>query len=134
MDTNKRIARAMLNKSFAEAKELVFKSLYAKSSLALDEARYTVANAIFNEAELDEMAQTAERKKETDREEKKLTGTLAKRSKAWREHPEKGSSGERDAEHEFDKARDARWKSQEKADMEKTSKKMYGKGGKVVKK
>ena len=50
MDINKRIARAMLNKSFAEAKELVFKSLYAKSSLALDEARYTVANAIFNEA------------------------------------------------------------------------------------
>ena len=50
MDTNKRIARAMLKKSFAEAKELVFKSLYAKASLALDEARYTVANAIFNEA------------------------------------------------------------------------------------
>ena len=50
MDINKRIARAMLNKSFAEAKELVFKSLYAKSSLALDEARYAVANAIFNEA------------------------------------------------------------------------------------
>jgi hypothetical protein len=50
MDTNKRIARAMLKKSFAEAKELVFKSLYAKASLALDEARYAVANAIFNEA------------------------------------------------------------------------------------
>lgn len=50
MDTNKRIARAMLNKSFAEAKELVFKSLYAKSSLALDEARYAVANSVFNEA------------------------------------------------------------------------------------
>ena len=50
MDINKRIARAMLNKSFAEAKELVFKSLYAKSSLALDEARYEVANSVFNEA------------------------------------------------------------------------------------
>jgi len=180
MDTNKLIAKALLNKSFSEAKELVFKSLYAKSSLALDEARYDVANSVFNEAkkspatsvpagasedkfkaardtvkkagykaklgkgvpagamkeeaELDEMAQTAERKKETDREEEKLTGTLAKRSKTWREHPDKGSSGERDAEHEFDKARDARWKSQETADMEKTSKDLYGKGGKIIKK
>ena len=50
MDTNKLIAKALLNKSFAEAKELVFKSLYAKSSLALDEARYEVANSVFNEA------------------------------------------------------------------------------------
>ena len=50
MDTNKLIAKALLNKSFAEAKELVFKSLYAKSSLALDEARFAVANGVFNEA------------------------------------------------------------------------------------
>ena len=50
MDTNKHIAKALLNKSFAEAKELVFKSLYAKASLALDEARFAVANAVFNEA------------------------------------------------------------------------------------
>lgn len=50
MNTTKRIARAMLNKSFVEAKELVFKSLYAKASLAMDEARYAVANAVFNEA------------------------------------------------------------------------------------
>lgn len=50
MDTNKLIAKALLNKSFSEAKELVFKSLYAKSSLALDEARYEVANSVFNEA------------------------------------------------------------------------------------
>jgi hypothetical protein len=50
MDTNKLIAKALLNKSFSEAKELVFKSLYAKSSLALDEARYDVANSVFNEA------------------------------------------------------------------------------------
>ena len=50
MDTNKHIAQALLNKSFAEAKELVFKSLYAKASLALDEARFAVANSVFNEA------------------------------------------------------------------------------------
>jgi hypothetical protein len=50
MDTNKQIAKALLNKSFAEAKELVFKSLYAKASLALDEARFAVANGVFNEA------------------------------------------------------------------------------------
>jgi len=50
MDTNKHIAKALLNKSFAEAKELVFKSLYAKASLALDEARFVVANGVFNEA------------------------------------------------------------------------------------
>ena len=50
MDTNKHIAKALLNKSFAEAKELVFKSLYAKASLALDEARFAVATAVFNEA------------------------------------------------------------------------------------
>jgi len=49
MDTNKKIAKAMLNKNFVEAKELVFKSLYAKASLAMDEARYDVANSVFNE-------------------------------------------------------------------------------------
>ena len=50
MDTHKQIAKALLNKTFAEAKELVFKSLYAKASLALDEARFAVANSVFNEA------------------------------------------------------------------------------------
>jgi hypothetical protein len=58
MDTHKKIAKALVNKSFAEAKELVFKSLYAKASLALDEARFAVANAVFNEAteQLDEVS------------------------------------------------------------------------------
>lgn len=50
MDSTKRIAKAVLNKSFAEAKEGVFKLLYAKASLALDEARLEVANGVFNEA------------------------------------------------------------------------------------
>lgn len=49
MDTTKHIAKAVLNKSFAEAKELVFKSLYARASLALDEARLEVAQSVFNE-------------------------------------------------------------------------------------
>jgi hypothetical protein len=53
MDTHKKIAKALVNKSFAEAKELVFKSLYAKASLALDEARFAVANGVFNAVEED---------------------------------------------------------------------------------
>jgi len=48
MDTIKKITKAVLNKNFAEAKDLLFKNLYAKASLSLDEARYSVANAVFN--------------------------------------------------------------------------------------
>lgn len=50
MDSTKRIAKALINKNFAEAKEEVFKLLYAKASLALDEARFVVATGVFNEA------------------------------------------------------------------------------------
>jgi hypothetical protein len=53
MDTTKHIAKAVLNKSFAEAKELVFKSLYARASLALDEARLEVAQSVFNTVQED---------------------------------------------------------------------------------
>lgn len=198
MDTNKRIARAMLNKSFAEAKELVFKSLYAKSSLALDEARYAVANAIFNEAkkpttysvpagaseeefakaraanpyrvrllhpgkpagapadkavkeeaELDEMAQTAERKAEVKKK-------MAKMGKAKDKSSEKlQKMYDRYAEKDYGTAKGAeeksRWEKAETASAKKhlspmykladQSKKeredktrLYGKGGKVVKK
>ena len=118
MDINKRIARAMLNKSFAEAKELVFKSLYAKSSLALDEARYTVANAIFNEAELDEMAMTKARENQLGR--KMVTQSTAQmRSFGTSKHPsEYRKSGE----------------LQKQYDKEDKSKKTYGINGKVVKK
>lgn len=57
MDTTKKIARAVLNKNFAEAKELVFKSLYARASLSLDEARYAVADAVFNgQEQIDEIS------------------------------------------------------------------------------
>lgn len=48
MDTTKQLAKAVINKNFAEAKDIVFKSLYARASLALDEARYTVAQSIYN--------------------------------------------------------------------------------------
>ncbi len=51
MDTIKKITKAVLNKNFAEAKDLLFKNLYAKASLSLDEARYSVANAVFNGVE-----------------------------------------------------------------------------------
>ena len=48
---NKKIIQALALKNFSEAKELVFKSLYAKSALALDEARIEVANGVFNNTE-----------------------------------------------------------------------------------
>jgi hypothetical protein len=160
MDTHKKIAKALVNKSFAEAKELVFKSLYAKASLALDEARFAVANAVFNEAktapdtgvpagaskdkmkaardtvkkagykaklgkgvpagamkeeaELDEMAQTAAR-------EKQWSGQLRKTEKQL----SKDSTPSLRRKHE---------KLFLKGMGERHSKKLYGRGGKVVKK
>jgi hypothetical protein len=126
MDTNKHIAKALLNKSFAEAKELVFKSLYAKASLALDEARFAVANGVFNEAktapdtgvpagamkeeaELGEMAQTAARYKET----------LKASEKTWKA---------------YQNAKNAYEKADKTHQGEQYSNKLYGKGGKILKK
>lgn len=179
MDTNKLIAKALLNKSFSEAKELVFKSLYAKSSLALDEARYDVANSVFNEAkkspatsvpagaseeehakaraanpyrvrlgkgkpagamkeeaELDEMAVTAARAREHNRaidraDHKAWAYTNPDNRKGmWKDgkakspaHIKKGKG--------LEKAYDSAVK---KLDTERASKKLYGRGGKVVKK
>jgi hypothetical protein len=134
MDTNKRIARAMLKKSFAEAKELVFKSLYAKASLALDEARYAVANAIFNEAELDEMAQTKERAKETGAEIDRTKKRRDQKFKEWDAHSKDDYQGYYGKEAEFDKERDANWRAQDKQEAERDSKDLYGKGGKIIKK
>ncbi len=159
MDTHKKIAKALVNKSFAEAKELVFKSLYAKASLALDEARFAVANSVFNEAktapdtgvpagasedkfkaardtvkkagykaklgkgvpagamkeeaELDEMAQTAAR-------EKQWSGQLRKTEKQL----SKDSTPSLRRKHE---------KLFLKGMGERHSKKLYGRGGKIVK-
>lgn len=58
MDTNRKIVQALLLKDYASLKESVFSLLYAKASLALDEARVAVANAVFNEAteQLDEVS------------------------------------------------------------------------------
>jgi hypothetical protein len=82
MDTHKHIAKALLNKSFAEAKELVFKSLYAKASLALDEARFAVANGVFNEAteQLDEVYPKALEVPPPDME--KMTGSKSEQARA----------------------------------------------------
>jgi hypothetical protein len=49
MDNNKKIAKALLEKNYADAKEHVFNALYAKASLLLDEQRVAVAEAVFNE-------------------------------------------------------------------------------------
>ena len=48
---NKQIIQALALKNFSEAKQLVFKFLYAKSALALDEARLEVASSVFNTLE-----------------------------------------------------------------------------------
>lgn len=45
---NKQIIKALALKNFSEAKDLVFKSLYAKSAIALDEARFDVSERMFN--------------------------------------------------------------------------------------
>jgi hypothetical protein len=58
MDTNREIVKALLQKDYATVKAGVFNALYAKASLALDEARFAVANGVFNEAteQLDEVS------------------------------------------------------------------------------
>lgn len=83
---NKQIVKALALKNFSEAKELVFKSLYAKSALALDEARIEVANGVFNNAEETEEAEEIEESnmKELDTERQLKSGyfTNAKSRKA----------------------------------------------------
>ena len=70
---NKQIVKALALKNFSEAKELVFKSLYAKSALALDEARIEVANGVFNntEEETEETEETEEPEETEEIEESK---------------------------------------------------------------
>ena len=45
---SKDIVKALVTKKFSEAKELVFQSLYAKTALAMDDARMGVASSVFN--------------------------------------------------------------------------------------
>jgi len=49
MDINKKIVKSLLEKNYSDMKDLVFKSLYAKASLLMDEERVAVADVLFNE-------------------------------------------------------------------------------------
>lgn len=66
MNINKKIAKALVNKTFSEAKELVYKSLYAKASLALDEARYEIASSVFNSPVAETEEETEEVTEDTE--------------------------------------------------------------------
>lgn len=84
---NKQIVKALALKNFSEAKELVFKSLYAKSALALDEARIEVANGVFNNAEeeteeTEEIEESNMKELDTERQLKSGYFTNAKSRKA----------------------------------------------------
>ena len=56
---SKDIVKALVTKKFSEAKDLVFKSLYAKAALAMDDARLGVASSVFN-SPLDETEEVTE--------------------------------------------------------------------------
>jgi len=86
MDTNKQIAKAVLNKSFAEAKELVFKSLYARASLALDEARLEVAQSVFNSVKED--AEQLDEVSPPDME--KMTGSKSAKASFTKQYGKRG--------------------------------------------
>lgn len=45
---SKDIVKALVTKKFSEAKDLVFQALYAKSALAMDDARMSIASSVFN--------------------------------------------------------------------------------------
>ena len=59
---SKDIVKALVTKKFSEAKDLVFKSLYAKAALAMDDARLGVASSVFNSPsdETDEVTEEVE--------------------------------------------------------------------------
>lgn len=91
---NKQIVKALALKNFSEAKELVFKSLYAKSALALDEARIEVANGVFNntEEETEETEETEEIEESNMKEldtERQLKGGYFTNAKSRKAHVNK---------------------------------------------
>ena len=91
---NKKIIQALALKNFSEAKELVFKSLYAKSALALDEARLEVANGVFNNAEeeTEETEETEEIEESNMKEldtERQLKGGYFTNAKSRKAHVDK---------------------------------------------
>ena len=57
---HRKIIQSIMLEKFAKAKELVFKSLYAKSALSLDEARRGVASFVFNTLEEEEEEEETE--------------------------------------------------------------------------
>ena len=74
MDTNKKIVKALLEKNYVDAKESVFKSLYAKASVLMDEERVKIAAGLFAEANGEETEETQE---EGIKEAAKTTGVPA---------------------------------------------------------
>jgi hypothetical protein len=84
MDNNKKIVKALLEKNYVDAKESVFKSLYAKASLLMDEERVQIASALFGEAK-------GEAKVEETKEDDKAPAT--KVAKKGTKSPAKGPVG-----------------------------------------
>jgi len=117
MDTNRKIVKALLMKDYAALKEGVFSTLYTKASLALNEARRGVAEAVFNEAaktsgvpgKVVEMAMTDARLKELVKK-RRIT---AKKNQS------------------YSTAADDRIRN--RMEREAGSKRVYGRGGKVLK-
>ena len=71
MDINKKIVKSLLEKNYSDMKDLVYKSLYAKASLLMDEERVAVADVLFNEGsggmyDDDDTAVAPAKKKPTD--------------------------------------------------------------------
>lgn len=139
MDTNRKIVQALLLKDYASLKESVFSLLYAKASLALDEARVAVANAVFNEAteQLDEDLQTPEREKQMKRRITRLKDRIDDTHNEVEAHdnaPENlGWRGVERGEKRLRKLGDKLDRARAKNAREKQSSKVYGIGGKVVK-
>jgi hypothetical protein len=86
------------------------------------------------ESELDEMAQTKERAKETGAEIDRTRKRADQKWKEWDAHSKDDYQGYYGKEAEFDKERDANWRAQDKQEAERDSKDLYGKGGKIIKK
>ena len=82
MDINKKIVKSLLEKNYSDMKDLVYKSLYAKASLLMDEERVAVADVLFNEGSGgmydDDASAAAPAKKKTASEKKAEVKTIKK--------------------------------------------------------
>jgi len=132
MDTTKQLTKAVINKDFAEAKDILFKSLYARASLALDEVRYSVADAVFNSTEeITEDYQTAAREREVNRKVKKHEDKADSGLAASMKYS--GKAGARGQQQEI-KHQAALLSLLKRAGKEQESPRTYGRGGKLIKK